>query len=262
MFKFFNSTYAKLTGDLFNVIEEDDVETLSEMVKNKNAADKFCRNGCYLLYNLCSRDAFKCLIWLLKIGADPNITNINPLPWTPLRFAVENNLQDLIRLLIMHGVNPDKPEPNSSYATPRNMANAEMKKIISETEQGYQSLLSLKAEYETLKAQADAAYKKPNMKEAKQLYQAAAEKYEGISKIWGKLYEQEENEVLKSYYQEQQQCYLMGVSTLKHAVNTETHSTFIKNREGNPSQIRQRKIYQQKQQQIPEEQLNQHKLVM
>lgn len=124
-------------------------------------------------------------------------------------------------------------------------------------------LLSLKTDYETLKSQADAAYKKPDIQEAKALYQAAAGKYEEISKIWEQLFQQEGNEILKSYYQEQQTYYIKGANQLRNLLIHKNYATHSNAKEENPSfEIRQRKAVRQKQQSIYEEQSSVNKLII
>lgn len=268
MLKFFNSlynrVYNRITSDLSNILENDDDATLSQVVKNKSMANNACLYEVSLLHKACAKDAFKCLIWLLKIGAAVDLVSDKP-KWTPLRYAIENNLESVAFLLIMHGANPDQPESGFKYVTPRSMANPTMQKTIQEAEQLYKSLLSLKAEYENLKTQADIAYKKADINEARKLYQASAGKYTDISKLWENLSTHETNEIFKSYYQEQQEHYLKRAEKLKRALtSTEIYSEqrFDIDKNNHSSQIRQRKIFQKKHQPVSEKQPIQHKLVM
>lgn len=248
MLDFFHILYAKATRDFMSAIEQDEVDLLSQLIKDKTTANKTYRNGVSLLYKACTKDAFNCLIWLLKIGADPDILNTYPLPWTPLRFAVENNLTSLCRLLIMHGANPDKPKPGENYITPRHMANANMKKLIAETEQFYQSLQHLKIHYDSIKKQADNAFKVPAMEEAGQLYRQAAKQYHAISEIWAQLQDMEDEPVLKNYYQERCGHYLKAATALEQVVQPASSTDVVQTAKIPALPIRQRKVAMQKQQ--------------
>jgi len=66
------------------------------------------------------------LEWLLKRGANPNVEYVKE-AWTPLLLAVNNNMQDKVRLLVAYGANVN--QANGRGETPRSLISDRLRKL-------------------------------------------------------------------------------------------------------------------------------------
>lgn len=193
---------------LTRAIDTNDIKTLRQLVKTKEQANQSIRNNsCPILYRAFSGKKYESALYLLTMGADINQFNKNN-NWYPLYFAVSNGIESTIRLLLICGADPDLNLPNTVHRTARNLAKEKgLEHFISSIEIQFNRLTQLKSDYEQVKTQADNAYKKPDTKLAWYLYQDAATIYENISNVWFLLYRDEENTILKTYYDEKYKHY-------------------------------------------------------
>lgn len=100
--------WAQLSNDLLTAVERGDTNALLKIIKSKEEADQQLVYDIPLFYHACAGAKYHCVIALLKLQANPDLCSESGFNWTPLRAAVQNNKFSLARLLIMHGVNPDK----------------------------------------------------------------------------------------------------------------------------------------------------------
>lgn len=263
---------------LEQALRKNNVEAVKELVKSQADANQYIfKQRCPILYWSVCRKAYSITLYLLAKGADINLPDKDT-NWRPLDYAIKNNQESAIRLLIMQGANPRLMLPTSELLSSLGLASQVMQQFILAIEQQYQQLQILKASYEQVKAQADQAYKDKDMQKANQYYVKSAITSEDIAEIWQCLSEAEQHTALRNYYESERQFWLARAKTLrgltgyslntgneifKNTADTKTYSEQVSDiQKGNSVQIRQRTFSQQKQQLRDEEQLNNRQLVV
>lgn len=205
---FFQAKEINFEEKISKAINDDDIKALQSLIDNKGKANYCIRNNmCPILYAALSSCKYHIAIYLLSIGADPNGVNKRN-NWFPLYFAVSNELESSIRLLIIYGANSDSYLPNN-LCTAKSLAKEKgLLNLVVNTEKKYHELQNLKEKYESAKCQADKAFKEPTIELAGKLYQQAAYIYKDISQLWLDLYREEKNSVLKNHYHEKHTDYM------------------------------------------------------
>lgn len=101
---------------IFKLVEEGRYEELKKELKNDanpNSTKYDCSMQTLIFFCDTEKGNLACLILLLQYGADPNISDDDYM--TPLAYAVDNDDQELIKILVLHGadynfVYPDEGE--------------------------------------------------------------------------------------------------------------------------------------------------------